>query len=55
MFWFTFNDKFGILDEIKEIKTRDKSQITLSVAISNEGDSNYEKIRIINRSRYNNN
>jgi len=37
------NDKFSILDEIKEIKTRDKSQITLSVAISNEGDSNYEK------------
>ena len=37
------NDKFSILDEIKEIKTRDKSQITLSVAISNEGESNYEK------------
>ncbi len=37
------NDKFSILDEIKEIKTRDKSQLTLSIAISNEGNNNYEK------------
>lgn len=36
------NDKFSILDKIKEIKTSEKLQITLSIAISNEGDTNYE-------------
>ena len=36
-------DKFAILDTIKEIKTLDKLQITLSIAISVEGESNYEK------------
>jgi len=37
------NDKFSILDEIKEIKTKEKIQITLSIAISNQGETNYEK------------
>jgi len=37
------NEKFSILDEIKEIKTKEKIQITLSIAISNQGDTNYEK------------
>ena len=35
------DDKFPILDEIKEIE--DKLQITLSMAFSDEGESNYEK------------
>ena len=34
-------DKFSILDEMKEIE--DKLQITLSMAFSDEGESNYEK------------
>ena len=37
------NDKFAILDTIKEIKTKDKLQITLSIAISDEGETNYQK------------
>ena len=37
------NEKFSILDKIKEIKTEEKLQITLSIAISNEGNTNYEK------------
>ncbi|MCL2384123.1 MAG: DHH family phosphoesterase [Oscillospiraceae bacterium] len=36
-------EKFSILDKVKEIKTEDKIQITLSIAISNEGETNYEK------------
>ncbi len=36
-------DKFSILDEIKEIETEDTIQITLSIAVSDEGNSNYEK------------
>ena len=36
-------EKFSILDEIKEIKTKEKLQITLSIAISNDGNTNYEK------------
>ena len=36
-------DKFEILDEIKEIETEDKLQITLSMAFSDEGETNYEK------------
>ena len=35
--------KFNILDEVKEIKTEDKLPLTLSIAISNEGESNYER------------
>ena len=35
-------NKFDILDKIKETN---KEQITLSIAISNEGDSNYEKYK----------
>lgn len=37
------NEKFNILDDIKEIRTKEKIQITLSIAISNEGKNNYEK------------
>ena len=37
------NEKFSILDDIKEIRTEEKTQITLSIAIANEGNSNYEK------------
>ena len=37
------DDKFSILDEIKEIETEDKLQMTLSMAFSDEGESNYEK------------
>lgn len=36
------NEKFSVLDKIKEIKTSEKLQITLSIAISNEGETNYE-------------
>ena len=37
------DEKFSILDTIKEINT--KTQITLSIAISNEGNSNKEKYK----------
>ena len=37
------SEKFSILDEMKGIKTKDKTQITISVAICNEGKNNYEK------------
>ena len=37
------NNKFTILDEIKEIETEEGMPITLTIAISNEGESNYEK------------
>ena len=37
------NEKFVILDEIKEIKTKDKLQITITIAICNEGENNYKK------------
>ena len=37
--------KFRILDTIKELELSDKIQITLSIAISNEGESNYEKYK----------
>lgn len=37
------NNKFTILDEMKEIETEEGMPITLSIAISNEGESNYEK------------
>ena len=36
-------EKFSILDKVKEIETEEKLQLTFSIAISNEGDSNYEK------------
>lgn len=39
------NEKFNILDEIKEIKIPGILQATLSIAISNEGDSHYEKYK----------
>lgn len=38
-------DKFEILDEIKEIKTQDKIQTTLSIAISEDGESNLDKYK----------
>lgn len=36
-------DKFNILDTIKQINIEGKLQITLSIAITDEGESNYEK------------
>lgn len=38
-------DKFDILDEIKEIDTDETVSVTLSMAISNEGETNYEKYK----------
>ena len=37
--------KFDILDRIKEENYFDKMQFTLSIAMSNEGDNNYEKYK----------
>lgn len=39
------DEKFDILDEIKEIKTEDNIQTTLSIAISEEGESNVDKYK----------
>ena len=36
-------ERFAIIDEIKEIETEEKMPRTLSIAISNEGKNNYEK------------
>ena len=36
-------NRFSILDEIKEVETEEKLPITLSIAVSDEGDSNYKK------------
>lgn len=38
-------EKFDILDEIKEIDTDETVSVTLSIAISNEGETNYEKYK----------
>ena len=38
-------EKFDILDEIKEIDTDETITVTLSIAISNEGKTNYEKYK----------
>lgn len=38
-------EKFNILDKVKEISIPGKIQSTLSIAISTEGDSNYEKYK----------
>ena len=50
--FFTYNlletikeNKFDILDEIKEIDTDETVSVTLSIAISNEGETNYEKYK----------
>ena len=37
--------KFDILDSVKEEDVTDKMQITLSIAMSNEGKNNYEKYK----------
>lgn len=37
--------KFDILDEIKEIDTDETVTLTLSIAISNDGNTNYEKYK----------
>ena len=37
--------KFNILDTIKELELSDKIQITLSISVSTEGQSNYEKYK----------
>jgi len=38
-------DKFSLLDTIKEIDIDSKTQITLSIAISNDGETNKEKYK----------
>ncbi len=38
-------DKFSILDKIKEINTHEKIPFTLSIAVSNEGDTDKEKYK----------
>ena len=38
-------EKFEILDEVKEIDTDETVSVTLSMAISNEGETNYEKYK----------
>ena len=38
-------DKFSILDKIKEININDKTQFTLSIAVSNEGLTDKEKYK----------
>ena len=38
-------EKFNILDRVKSIDVDNKTQITLSIAISTEGKSNYEKYK----------
>ena len=38
-------DKFSILDKIKEIDVKEKVQFTLSIAISNEGNTDREKYK----------
>ena len=40
-------DKFSILDKIKEIDNREKIQFTLSIAISNEGNTDKEKYKSV--------
>ncbi len=37
--------KFAILDSIKELELSSKMQVTLSIAVSGEGESNYEKYK----------
>ena len=39
------SSKFSILDSIKEIKIENRAQVTLSIAISGEGQTNYEKYK----------
>lgn len=38
-------DKFSILDQIKEIDNKEKLQFTLSIAVSNEGATDKEKYK----------
>ncbi len=38
-------DKFSILDTIKELNTKEKVQLTLSIAVSNDGQSDKEKYK----------
>lgn len=38
--------KFNILDTIKDINTEGRSQLTLSIAISNEGETDKEKYQL---------
>ena len=40
-------DKFSVLDKIKEIDTKEKVQFTLSIAISNEGNTDKEKYKSV--------
>ena len=42
------DSKFSILDSVKEINLVEKAQVTLSIAISTEGNSEYEKYKSAN-------
>lgn len=39
------SSKFSILDTVKELKIPSKQQLTVSIAISNEGNTNYQKYK----------
>ena len=41
-------NKFSILDKVKEIQVEDKIQLTLSIAMSTEGNTYYEKYKSAN-------
>lgn len=41
-------DKFEILDKVKDIKVEGSLQITLSIAVSTQGDTQYEKYKSAN-------
>ena len=41
-------EKFSILDKIKKIKTSERLQLTLSIAVSKDGSTNYEKYQTAN-------
>ena len=38
-------NKFSLLDSIKEIDIEGRAQLTVSISVSNEGESNYEKYK----------
>ena len=40
-------DKFSVLDKIKEIDTKENTQFTLSIAISNEGETDKDKYKSV--------
>lgn len=39
------NDKFNILDKVKSVETNSKFPLTISIAVTSDGKTNYEKYR----------